>query len=59
MIRVFDYLDGLIQRWIAKKYKLLSKAKAIAAFRRRKGQSPAMLYHWKFGIKQDYITRAV
>jgi hypothetical protein len=53
MIRVFDYLDGLIQRWIAKKYKLLSKAKAIAAFRRRKGQSPAMLYHWKFGIKQD------
>jgi RNA-directed DNA polymerase len=32
MIRIFDYLDGLLQRWIARKYKLIAKAKTLAEF---------------------------
>lgn len=52
MVRIFDYLDYLIQRWIAKKYKFTSKAKAIAEYKRTKEEMPDMFYHWKFGIKQ-------
>ena len=53
MLRVFNYLDYLIQCWIAQKYKLTSKAKAIAEFKRIKAENPYLFYHWKFGIKQD------
>ena len=52
MIRVFNYLDYLIQRWIANKYKFKSKSKAVAAHKRIKAEMPDMFYHWKFGIKQ-------
>ncbi len=53
MIKVFHYLDGLIQRWLANKYRFTSKAKTIETFQRIKEEFPAMFYHWKFGIKQD------
>lgn len=52
MIRVFNYLDYLIQCWIANKYKLTSKAKTLEAFKRIREQTPVIFYHWKFGIKQ-------
>ncbi len=53
MIKVFHYLDGLIQRWLANKYRFTSKAKTIETFQRIKEEFPVMFYHWKFGIKQD------
>lgn len=40
MIRIFDYLEGLIQRWIANKYKLISKAKTVAEYKRIKAETP-------------------
>ena len=52
MIRVFDYLDSLMQRWIAHKYRLTSKAKALERFRRIKEEEPVMFYHWKFGMSK-------
>ncbi len=52
MIRIFSYLDYLMQRWIVKKYKFTSKAKAVAEYKRIKAAMPDMFYHWKFGIKQ-------
>jgi RNA-directed DNA polymerase len=51
MLRVFNYLDYLLQCWIAKKYKLTSKAKTLAEFARIKEEKPLLFYHWKFGIK--------
>lgn len=59
MIRVLDYLDSLIQRWMANKYRITSKAGTLGKFKRIKEETPNMFYHWKFGIKQDWITRAV
>ena len=53
MIKVFHYLDGLIQRWLANKYRFTSKAKTIETFQGIKEEFPVMFYHWKFGIKQD------
>ncbi len=53
MIKVFHYLDGLIQRWLANKHRFTSKAKTIETFQRIKEEFPVMFYHWKFGIKQD------
>lgn len=52
MIRVFDYLDGLIRKWIANKYKLTSKVKVLEAFGRINKETPVMFYHWKFGINK-------
>lgn len=53
MIRIFDYLDGLIRSWIANKYKLTSKTKTLEEYKRIREGTPVMFYHWKFGIKQD------
>jgi len=52
MIKVFGYLDYLIQRWIANKYKLTSKAKTLEEFKRIREQTPVMFYHWKFGMNK-------
>ncbi|MEP7318329.1 MAG: group II intron reverse transcriptase/maturase [Panacibacter sp.] len=52
MLRVFDYLDGLILRWISNKYKLTSKGKVLEEFKKIREQTPAMFYHWRFGIKK-------
>lgn len=51
MIRTFNYLDSLIMRWIANKYKITSKAETVEKFKRIKEETPLMFYHWKFGIK--------
>ena len=50
MIRTFNYLDSLIMRWIANKYKITSKAVTVEKFKRIKEETPLMFYHWKFGI---------
>lgn len=50
MIRTFNYLDSLIQRWIANKYKITSKAETVEKFKRIKEETPLMFFHWKFGI---------
>ena len=53
VIRIFDYLDGLMQRWIANKYKITSKAETLAKFKRIKEEAPALFYHWRLGINKD------
>jgi len=53
MIRVFDYLDELIRRWMARKYKITAKQETLARFQRTKKEAPALFYHWTFGLKQD------
>jgi RNA-directed DNA polymerase len=53
MIRIFNYVDGLIRSWITNKYKFTSKAKTLEEFKRIREETPFMFYHWKFGIKQD------
>lgn len=50
MIRMFNYLDSLIMRWIANKYKITSKAETLEKFKRIKEEPPLMFYHWQFGI---------
>jgi group II intron reverse transcriptase/maturase len=50
MIRIFDYLDYLMQRWLANKYRITSKAETLAKLRRIKEETPGLFYHWKFGI---------
>jgi RNA-directed DNA polymerase len=53
VIRIFDYLDGLIQRWMANKYKITSKAETLAKFKRIKEEAPVLFYHWRLGINKD------
>jgi len=53
LLRVFDYLDGLLRCWIKQKYKLTSKLKTLAEFRRIKLVNPLLFHHWKFAIRQD------
>ena len=53
MIRVFNYLDYLLQRWIAHKHRFKVKSKAIAEYKKIKSEMPDLFFHWKFGIKQD------
>jgi RNA-directed DNA polymerase len=52
MIRVFNYLDYLIQRWIANKYRITSKAQTLKKFEAMVKEAPLMFYHWKFGMKK-------
>lgn len=52
MIRVFGYLDGLIQGWLAKKFKLKSKSKTLLMFRKVLESNPKLFYHWRFGISK-------
>jgi RNA-directed DNA polymerase len=52
MIKVFTYLDGLMRSWIAKKYKITSKAKTMQHYCNIRRESPTLFYHWQFGIKQ-------
>jgi RNA-directed DNA polymerase len=53
VIRIFDYLDGLMQRWISNKYKITSKAETLAKFKRIKEEAPVLFYHWRLGINKD------
>jgi RNA-directed DNA polymerase len=52
MIRVFNYLDYLIQRWIANKYRITSKAKSLARYEEIRKENPSLFYHWKFAMKK-------
>ena len=52
VIRVFNYLDYLLQRWIARKYRITSKAQTLAKFEAMRKETPLMFYHWKFGAKK-------
>lgn len=53
LMRVFDYADGMLRLWIAKKYKLTSKLKTLAEYRKIRLAHPFLFYHWKFAIRQD------
>lgn len=59
VIAIFEYLNGLVRKWIAKKYKITSKAQTYDKFKRIAEETPGLFYHWKFGINKDWITRAV
>jgi len=52
MIRVFYYLDGLIIRWIANKYKTTAKNDSYLKFKRFKAEMPTLFYHWNFGLNK-------
>ena len=45
MIRIFIYLDGLLQRWATNKYKTTSKAETFEKFKRIKEETPVLFYH--------------
>lgn len=45
MIRIFIYLDGLLQRWATNKYKTTSKAETLEKFKRIKEETPVLFYH--------------
>ena len=53
MIRVFEYLDKLVRRWMARKYKITAKEGTFARFQRTKKEVPTLFFHWKFGLNQD------
>ena len=53
MIRVFEYLDGLIRRWMTRKYKITAKQETLLKFQHTKEEAHALFYHWTFGLKQD------
>ncbi len=48
---VFYYLNDLIQKWIANKYKIRGRRKAKAKYQLIQSANPEMFYHWKLGIK--------
>src|SRR3954462_7040688 len=52
MIRVFNYLDYLLQRWIANKYRLTSKGQSLVTYEAIRKENPFMFYHWKFAMKK-------
>jgi RNA-directed DNA polymerase len=47
VIRIFNYLDGLVQRWISRKYRITAKAETLAKFKSIKEEMPGLFYHWK------------
>lgn len=48
---VFYYLNDLIQKWIANKYKIRGSRKVKAKYQLIQATNPEMFYHWKLGIK--------
>jgi RNA-directed DNA polymerase len=52
MISVFSYFDGLLKRWLAKKYKIISKAEVLRRYSKLRQDLPLLFYHWKFGIEK-------
>lgn len=53
VIRIFEYLDGLVRNWISKKYKIKSKAQTYEKFKRIVEETHGLFYHWKFGMNKD------
>lgn len=48
---VFYYLNDVIQKWIANKYKIRGSRKVKAKYQLIQAANPEMFYHWKMGIK--------
>jgi hypothetical protein len=48
---VFYYLNDLIQKWIANKYKIRGGRKVKAKYLLIQAANSEMFYHWKLGIK--------
>lgn len=48
---VFYYLNGLIRKWLKKKYKILNKGEVYRKYRLTQEENPVLFYHWKLGIK--------
>jgi RNA-directed DNA polymerase len=49
--RVFYYLNDLIQKWIANKYKIRGSRKVKAKYLLIQAANSGMFYHWQLGIK--------
>jgi RNA-directed DNA polymerase len=52
MIRVFNYLDYLMYRWITNKYRITSKEQSLEIYEAIRKENPLLFYHWKFAIKK-------
>jgi len=50
-LNVFSYVNGLITRWLEKKYKLRGFKETMAVYKRLHTENPKMFYHWTLGIK--------
>jgi RNA-directed DNA polymerase len=48
---VFYYLNDLIRKWIANKYKIRGSRKVTAKYQLIQATNLEMFYHWKLGIK--------
>jgi RNA-directed DNA polymerase len=51
-VKVFEYLDKLMIKWISNKYKLTSIFKSVSRLKIIRQEEPRMFYHWKFGINK-------
>ncbi len=53
VIKIFEYLDGLVRNWIANKYRIKSRVKTYEKFKRIVEETQGLFYHWKFGMNKD------
>ena len=48
---LFKYLNELVRKWIAGKYRLNSKPAVYAKCKAIRESQPALFYHWRLGVK--------
>ncbi len=49
--KVFEYLNELIRRWAAEKYKLRSKKAVITKYQNYVRENEGLFVHWQKGVK--------
>jgi RNA-directed DNA polymerase len=49
--KVFEYLNELIRRWLAEKYKLRNKKAVIAKYQNYVRENEGLFVHWQRGVK--------
>lgn len=50
-LRVYHYLNELIQKWIGRKYRTKYKKAMILKYLSIQEENPKLFYHWQIGIK--------
>jgi RNA-directed DNA polymerase len=50
-LEVFQYLNGLLMRWIKNVYKIYGKRKAFRKLKEIQCQIPNLFYHWQVGVR--------
>lgn len=50
-LEVFQYLNGLLVRWIRNVYKIYGKRKAFGKLRTIQREVPNLFYHWQVGVR--------